>query len=535
MGSMIPPRYEDFDFLAERTPAGLSGEETISDIKYYRQNVFPDADHLLARFANRFNFLTRESTLRAALPFEIGDRVTDQELEEAERILRRQRFLYDARVKVQVRCDDSVVLAVIVRDVWTLTPNIGFSRSGGDNRTEFGITESNVLGLGKAASIGFESDRDRSGLTFSYSDPNVMGSRWTASLAATNNDDGDVLAARIERPFYALDATWATGLRASSIQQEQPLEFLSDELFEVDADEQFGEVFFGRSRGRVGPWVDRYSVGFAARDEAYVFPMDFPGEQLVERRFAYPFLRWERIEDQFVTRANVDRVDRTEDLSLGLRALASIGWSGGTFGGEGGDVLLYRGALSKRWYLTERQLLGVDGTLSGRYAIDTDEGTEDLIARAAVDYLWRHASHFSLYARLRGVITRDLDPESQLTLGGDTDLRGYPSRYQPGDRSYLATLEERYYSDWFPFGLFRVGVAAFVDVGRAWFADEAPAWVPPQEGDHFGTLANVGVGLRLESVRTRRDRVLHIDLAHPLVDGPGVDSFQITLSAKRSL
>jgi hypothetical protein len=96
-------------------------------------------------------------------------------------------------------------------------------------------------------------------------------------------------------------------------------------------------------------------------------------------------------------------------------------------------------------------------------------------------------------------------------------------------------LEERYYSDWFPFGLFRVGLAAFVDVGRAWFRDEAPAWVPERNGDHFGTLANVGVGLRLESLRTRRDRVLHIDLAHPLVEGPGVDSLQLTLSAKRSL
>lgn len=528
-------RYRDFDFLAERTPAGLSGDERILEIGFYRQNVFPDADHLLARVTNRFNIVTRESTLRAALPFVVGDRVTDEELEEAERILRRQRYLYDARVRVERRCEDGVVLAVIVRDVWTLAPNVGVSRSGGDNRTSVGLTESNVFGLGKAVSISFESDRDRSGVSFAYDDPNVLGTRWITSLAITDNDDGEVLAGRIERPFYALDATWATGVRASSLTQEQPLEFLSEELFEVEADEQAGEVFFGRSRGRVGPWVDRYSLGFAVRDESYLFPADFPGEQLVERRFAYPFVRWERIEDRFVTRANVDRVDRTEDLSLGLRAVASVGWSSESFGGEGGDILLYNAALTKRWYLTDRQLLGVDAALSGRYAFDNGAGTEDLIARSQVDYLWRHASSFSLYARLRGVVTRDLDPESQLTLGGDTDLRGYPSRYQPGDRSYLATLEERFYSDWFPFGLFRVGVAAFVDVGRAWFADEVPAWIPPREGDHFGTLANVGIGLRLESVRTRRDRVLHIDLAHPLVDGPGVDSFQLVLSAKRSL
>jgi len=527
--------YDAFDFLAERKPAGLRGDEPVAAIAFYRQNVFPDADHLLARMANRFNILTQESTLRAALPFHVGDRVSDLQLEEAERILRRQRYLYDARVLVQRRCDEGLVLAVIVRDVWTLTPTIGFSRSGGDNRTAFGLTESNFLGLGKAVSLGYESDRDRRGATFSYLDPNVLGSRWVAALAVTDNDDGDVVSAVVERPFYALDATWATGARIASVTQEQPLEYLSETLYEIDAEEDYGEVYFGRSRGRVGPWVDRYSVGLAVRDERYTFPVNFPGDPVAERRFVYPFVRWERIEDRFVTRANVDRVDRTEDLSLGLRTRATLGWSREAFGGDGGDVLLYSIAASKRWYLTDRQLFGVNGALSGRYAVDSGVGTEDLIARSTVDYLWRHAPSFSLYARLHGVVTRDLDPESQLTLGGDSDLRGYPSRYQPGDRRILATLEERYYSDWFPFGLFRVGFAAFLDVGRAWFEDEAPAWVPPREGQHFDTLANVGVGLRLESVRTRRDRVLHIDLARPLVDGPGVDSWQITLSAKRSL
>jgi hypothetical protein len=526
--------YADFDFLAPRDEAGLERELPVRRISFHRQNVFPDADHLLARTANRFNFLTREATLRSMLPFVVGESVADEQLEEAERILRRQSFLYDARVLVEARCADGIDVAVIVRDVWTLTPTIGFSRAGGDNRTEFGITESNLFGLGKAVSLSFESDRDRSGLRLSYFDPNIAGSRWTTAIAASDNDDGEVFAARLERPFYALDARWATGISGFTETREQPLEFLSETLYDVAADRQALEVYFGRSQGRVGHWVDRYSAGFAVSDERYDFPLSFPGEQRVERRFAYPFLRWERIEDRFVTGANLERVERTEDLSLGLRATARLGWSAPAFGGDDGNVLIYDAAASKRWYLSQRQLLGAQAALSGRYA-DSGEGTEDLIASAAVDYLWRHDPRFNLYARARFVTTRDLDPEAQLTLGGDTDLRGYPSRFQPGDRSYLLTLEERYYTDWFPFGLFRVGFAAFVDVGRAWFADEAPAWVPPRDGDHFDTLANVGFGLRLESVRTRRDRVLHIDFAHPLVDGPGVDSFQITLSAKRSL
>ncbi|MEM8490484.1 MAG: hypothetical protein AAF756_06615 [Pseudomonadota bacterium] len=526
--------YSDFDFLGDRKDAGLKGTETISSIVFLRQNVFPDADHLLARVTNRFNIVTRESTLRAALPFAVGDRVTNEELEEAERILRRTRFLYDARVIVQKRCADGISLAVIVRDVWTLTPSLGFARAGGDNQTDFGITESNLLGLGKALSLSYQSDQDRAGVQFSYSDPNIAGTRWTANLTATSNDDGEVFGARVERPFFALDTTWATGAAFSSVTREQPLEFLSETLFDIDVERQTAEAFIGTSRGRVQGWVDRFSFGFAFDDERYEFPSDFPGDQLVERRFAYPFLAWQRIEDRFVRGENLQRVERTEDLNLGLRTYARVGWSTDAFGGDE-STLLYSAGASKRWYLTESQLVGFCAGLSGRYDLDSGRGTEDFISRAELDYLLRSNSRIGLYARLRLNFTRDLDPESQLTLGGDTDLRGYPSRYQPGDRSYLATLEQRYYSDWSPFGLFRVGFAAFVDVGRAWFGETAPEWVPERSGDHFGTLSNVGLGLRLESIRTRRDRVLHIDLAHPLVDGPGVDSFQLVLTAKRSL
>jgi hemolysin activation/secretion protein len=149
-------------------------------------------------------------------------------------------------------------------------------------------------------------------------------------------------------------------------------------------------------------------------------------------------------------------------------------------------------------------------------------------------YLWQQSDNWRFFARLDYRPTRNLPLDTQLTLGGDNGLRGYPNRYQIGDRSVLASLEQRYYSGAYPFGLFRVGYAAFVDVGRAWFEDEPPAWVPAREGRHFDTLSNVGVGLRLESVRTRRDRLLHIDFAKPLVDGPGVNTWEFTITAKQS-
>jgi hypothetical protein len=44
----------------------------------------------------------------------------------------------------------------------------------------------------------------------------------------------------------------------------------------------------------------------------------------------------------------------------------------------------------------------------------------------------------------------------QLQLGGDTGLRGYPLRYQEGEKRALFTLEQRVYTDWYLFRLVRV-------------------------------------------------------------------------------
>ena len=184
--------------------------------------------------------------------------------------------------------------------------------------------------------------------------------------------------------------------------------------------------------------------------------------------------------------------------------------------------------------MTDRHLVHIGLEFSGRYEVQ-QRFTEEAITTLAATYQWQHRDQWSFFVQASYTVVRNLPVHRQLTLGGDTGLRGYPSRYQIGDRRYLFTVKERYYTKLEPFGLFRVGWAVFADFGRAWYEDSAPAWVPPRNGDHFDTLADGGVGLRLESIRTRGDRVIHIDLAKPLVDGPSVRSLELTLTVKRSI
>jgi outer membrane protein assembly factor BamA len=89
------------------------------------------------------------------------------------------------------------------------------------------------------------------------------------------------------------------------------------------------------------------------------------------------------------------------------------------------------------------------------------------------------------------------------------------------------TLEQRYYSKWYPFRLFHVGAAAFFDMGRTWGTDVTGF-------QSSGLLRDVGIGLRLGSSRSSFGNVLHIDLAFPLDGGDDIDSVQLLVTTKGS-
>ena len=114
-----------------------------------------------------------------------------------------------------------------------------------------------------------------------------------------------------------------------------------------------------------------------------------------------------------------------------------------------------------------------------------------------------------------------------MLLGGDNGLRGYPLRYQAGEKSVLLTLEQRFYTDWYPWRLFRVGYAVFMDAGRVTGTD--PRAVPT-----LGTLYDVGIGLRLSSPRSSGRSIVHIDLAFPLNGDPTIDDVQLVVETKSS-
>jgi hemolysin activation/secretion protein len=144
---------------------------------------------------------------------------------------------------------------------------------------------------------------------------------------------------------------------------------------------------------------------------------------------------------------------------------------------------------------------------------------------ASARYYVEQSKNWLFYATLQGTKGWNLDLDDQILLGGDNGLRGYPLRFQDGTARALFSVEQRYFTDWYPFRLFRVGGAIFYDMGRTW-------GTPPLAQPGLGLLKDVGFGLRFGNSRSGLGNVIHVDLAFPLDSGTGIKRVQFLVQTE---
>jgi hypothetical protein len=475
--------------------------------------------------ANKLHMNTRDSVLRDQLLFKPGDRYVHRVVEETERIMRTNDYLYDAVIVPKAWDGHTVDLEVRTRDTWTLNPGINFSRQGGANETAISLEEKNLLGRGKKLSFGWSRDVDRESLDFDYFDPHFNSSWTRLGLTYSDADDGATKAIRVDRPFYALDTRRAGGVHLFESERDEPRYVQGDEVGKFEHDQKFYEVFGGTSRGWQAGWVRRWTVGVTYDENVFLPVVDEPlgGPLPEDRTLVYPWLGFDLLQDQYHRRTNLDQIGRTEDVLVGLRAGGRIGMATEAIGSDR-DALMLSAYVRDGWDLRPGDSLFVGATASGR--IESD-GLRNGVLAAEARYYNQTSQRTKFFATLNGTVTEELDAEEQLLLGGDNGLRGYPLRYQAGTSSALLTLEQRYYTDWYPWRLFHVAGAVFFDAGRTWGTDVTGA-------TSDGLLKNVGLGVRLGSSRAAFGNVIHIDLAFPLDGGDDIDSVQFVIETKAS-
>lgn len=508
----------------------------IGEIRIRAQDVFdlddPQEDNWLFRTANALHVQTRDSTIRRQLLFRSGERFSARVVAETERLLRGNGYLYQADIRPVAYRDGVVDLEVVTRDSWTLQPGAKVSLAGGTSSGGVSLEEENLLGTGTRLAIALRSTSEvstaggtRRGVDLGLSYPYAFDGHTALAYGQSTSEEGTGRRASISRPFYELDARWAAGV--SSARDDRIVDRYAGGVVaaryrsRVDS----ARALLGVSRGLINGWVHRFSAGLRYQDEIYRREpgLAAPARLPADRTLVAPFLVYEALEDDIVEVRNLQSIARPEYLSLGWQAGLELGRAARGLGSTQA-VTLYSASLGKGVRVGDEGTLLATTSVGGEYG----SGEADRASLgAALRYYQRRGSHALFFLSLAADATDFSDGTQFLSLGGEIGPRGYPTNYQRGDRRVTFTAERRFYSDWFPFRLIRVGGAVFFDAGRAW---GGPYQKQDEAALHWAT--NVGAGLRLLSARSSSGVTVHLDLAFPLKRAPGVDAFQVSVQSK---
>jgi outer membrane protein assembly factor BamA len=499
------------------------------EIRVDNQNIFDKSDpkdnKALFRLANKLHIQTRQSVIRHQLLFRTGDRYSRHALEESARILRAESYFYDASV-VPVRYHDGTVdVLVTTRDVWTLDPGFNFRRSGGSNSTGLYLDELNLLGTGTAVSVGHQRAIDRSESDISFANAHAFGTWTSVNLSYATLSDGALRSAIINSPFYSLQTHYAGGL---TVTRNDHVDYLYDRgriIDEFHDHSRYVQAYAGWSAGLRNDWVTRWSAGMTYDERRFGAFTSWTGPTVLpeDRKFAYPWIRYDLLQDKYIKLENRDQIGRTEDFYLGTNITLRLGWADSALGSSR-SALLVHAAASQGAMLSDSATLLTTGVFTGR----VENGTlHNGVLDAAIRYYLRESRSWLFFTALHATKGWRLDVENQILLGGDNGLRGYPLRYQDGSGRALFTVEERYFSDLYLFRLLRAGAAVFADAGRTW-------GTAPLAAQSLGVLKDAGLGLRFGNARSGFGNVVHVDIAFPLNARAGIAKAQFLVQTQTS-
>jgi hypothetical protein len=501
---------------------------TIRSIDIVQLPIFDDEPDLpeLYRWADRLHIDTRDSAITPHLLFAAGDHVSQQRIDETLRNLRDLRYIREPSVRAVDCRDGAATLEVAVREVWTTNPGISFGRAGGKNSGGVKLEELNLLGFGKHLSFELSKNADRSSYTLHWHDPDVRETRWVSDVAFRDSSDGQGWSFGLERPFYSLDSRWGAGMALLQDETIEPVYRLGERVAGYGRQAEFAEFHYGRSAGLRNGWTRRTIVGFRREHAEFDVAPDEAAPAVLpeDRHLDYPFLRLESVQDDFATTRNRDQIARTEDEHFGVNYSLELGFAAPALGADRNAALVHAD-VGRGWRLGLEDTMFADAAFTSR----VESGSlADTLLSGSLRYYHPTGPRGVFFAGLFAVAGHELDADHELTIGGDTGLRGYPLRYQAGSATALATIEERFFTKYNLWKLLDVGAAVFLDVGRAF--GEAP--LGPSE--NLGLLKDVGFGLRLGTTRSALGNVIHVDIAFPLDGESSIDRVQLVIQTKLS-
>lgn len=527
------PARSGFDFTESISRWGSTDSFNIDASPYTVRNVSvnqlpifdesnPDENNSLYRWINRIHIDTKPGVIRNKVLFEPGDTVNSRILAESERLLRDQKYVSESKLRVLQKCDDVLDVEVVTREVWTMTPDLSIHTAGGDNKFKIGVRDTNFLGTGQNVGINYNSTAERTAYEIAFEDEDFRDRHRLLKLVYSDNSDGSRYWVQLAQPFYALDSRRAWNFKLENTNEIMTQYQFGDKVSEVDHSYESAEMSWGFSGGIKNRVTRRYTLGLRHEQHSYGpgTELPLPGVKIEDVSLDYPFLQFERIEDNFATAYNISQIYRTEDLQVGSALSASIGYSPRDAGflimdGRYSDTLIFRPKMLLQW----------NTDWYARLNTNTSQW-EDSRINFNVDFHRGQTEHRTLYMGLAATRALNLNSSEQIYLGGTNGLRGYDSHFLNGDSAVRFSIEQRLFTDYHPWQLLRVGFAGFFDVGRVYGSTD------PAGNDLY---KNVGLGLRLAPSKSDKGNIIHADIAWPLNrNSPGGNSPQFILELKGS-
>ncbi len=492
----------------------------------------------LRKVMNGLHVTTRERVLRREMLFREGQPYDPQLLEETARNLRGLGYLNDVDVvAADTTADGRVDVLVTTRESWSLSTSFGYSlASGGEQRWNLKVADTNFLGYGLTVGGGVGADEDRSWWNLWYRKRRIFDRALWLAIDWSETGDGHVRGVLLSRPLFALDD--ARGIDAGVWDREARLRWYFSNAGPLGRDPAADASLHGRihhrERGarlrgvwrltaRGAPRIWRLGGGVrvtdvrwrpSAADElsdgrlADLTGLDAPGGPMARENGVgvFPFVWLQTVGRRWVTDRFVLQYGPQEDIPLDATLDLKVGPVGGMLGSTnaGGEGALRAEGTVEKWLGWGRSylLLRAKGEAqAGGAAVRTHavEGLAGWFARAGgadAPWLTRVVVEGGHGSRLGG--------GDALLLGLDRGLRTLDFDGMAGDRLVRWNVEEGKVVPGEVLGLARLGGAVFYGGGCAWWRDESRGL-----GD---ARHEAGFGLRIGPTRSANTTVARIDL-----------------------
>jgi hypothetical protein len=490
----------------ELTPQG----KTIEAIDVVTLDVIEDRDPA-PRFLNWFHATSRHDIIAREVLSRVGDAWQQSRIDETARNLRDIRQVSVVLcVPLQGSAPDRVRLLVITKDIWSLRLNSDIQFASGKLQyLSLQPSEENLFGIHHTVNLNFALDPGTYSIGARYAIPRLFGSRIEAEASAnvilnreTGTAEGSFGNLLYGQPLYATDVEWAWGAQISwrneitrryvggnlagfdspstPDKDRIPYQYKSDTLSgSYQLTRSFGrdikhDILLGASASR-GVYRGFELDAFDPRAVA-----DFRATLPVSDTAIGPFAEYHTYATDFLTVLEMNTLGLQEDYRLGHDAYVKVQPLLTALGSTRNFVSVHAGAQ----YTTS---VGKDGILRLAAEPRVDVTSSD-VPSSALRLAARFVTPRLGFGRfvLDGVMLNQFTDylNQRVVLGGDTRLRGYPSKAFLGKNSVVYNVEYRTRA--LEIWSCQLGAVAFYDVGDAF-----------DEPSRMQLKHSVGAGLRV--------------------------------------